>query len=129
MEDDLIGYAKLSQSVTLDNDLSMFRRFGALNIRNILYLQSELQTLELKLSNLDKDNNDIMKGNAVWGQSRSWYWASKSQGAQDAGGEHEEGYWDLVLKIRSLLDRYSTSALAFLLEREKLPDIRGWLTW
>ena len=103
------GYAKLSHSLALDNDLSMFRRFGALNIRNILLLQSELQMLEEKLHNLDKDANDISKGNNVWGQPRSWYWASNSPKGANANGEMGEGYWEIMVRIRGLLEKYSRS--------------------
>lgn len=110
MSDKAIGYAQLSQTIALDNDLSMFRRFGALNIRNILYLQSELQTLERKLSDLDGYANDIAKGNAVWSQPRSWHWARASQSTPNARGE-SGGYWDVVMKIRVLLERYSTPVL------------------
>jgi len=106
--DEAFGYERLTKTLALDDDLSMFRRFAALNIRNILYLQSELQSLELKLHHVDNESNDISKGNAVWGQPRSWYWASRVQGVPDSG-EEREGYWDLVLKIRELLDKYSTS--------------------
>ncbi|KAL9121804.1 MAG: hypothetical protein Q9187_001641 [Circinaria calcarea] len=110
MSDKAIGYAQLSQTLALDNDLSMFRRFGALNIRNILYLQSELQTLERKLTNLDGDANDITKGIAVWSQPRSWYWAMASQSTTNARGE-SEGYRDVVMKVRDLLERYRLKSM------------------
>lgn len=104
--DKTFGYGRLAKTLALDHDLSMFRRFAALNIRNILYLQSELQSLELKLHDIDNDANDISKGNAIWGQPRSWYWAKRSQ-VFPVSGEQTEGYWDIVLQIRDLLEKYS----------------------
>lgn len=103
--DETFGYERLAKTLALDHDLSMFRRFAA---RNILYLQSELQSLELKLRQFDNDANDIGKGNAIWGKPRSWYWASRGQAVPNQGEEREE-YWDLVLRIRELLEKYSMS--------------------
>lgn len=116
MPDKAFGYAKLSQTLALDNDLLMFRGFGALNVRNILYLQSELQALECRLTDLDKEANNITKGIAVWGQPRSWYWASTSPSVPNARGV-SEGYWDVVIKIRDLLERYSIPLLQSYLSR------------
>lgn len=83
--------------MSCDRDLALYRRFGVLNSRNLLYLQSELMSLETRLQELDVAANDISKGNEVWSVPRSWYYLEK------AGGEHLE----VVLKIRDKLDTYS----------------------
>jgi hypothetical protein len=41
-----IGYRGFSAFLNLDNDLLIFRRFGKLNIRLLLYLQDEIAVLE-----------------------------------------------------------------------------------
>jgi hypothetical protein len=61
-----IGYSLVSNLISSDADLNIFRQFTALNTRNILYLQSELAELELQLAGLDEDCNDRSKGNDVW---------------------------------------------------------------
>ena len=75
-----------------------YRRFGALNGRNLLYLQSELREIESQLHDLDADANDISKGNDVWSTPRSWYALNR------AGGEK---HLEIVMKLRLRLDEYS----------------------
>ena len=55
-----------------DRDLALYRRFGALNARNLFYLQSELMSLENRLQELDESTNDISKETEAWSSSRSW---------------------------------------------------------
>jgi hypothetical protein len=92
-----IGYGAVANCMSFDCDLALYRRFGSLNSRNILYLQSELMSLEARLQELDSAANDISKGNEIWSVPRSWYYLEK------AGGEHLE----VVLKIREKLEAYS----------------------
>ncbi len=47
------GYASLSQFITSDKALCIFRRFDALAIRNLLYMQDELCEIEQQLGKLD----------------------------------------------------------------------------
>lgn len=69
---DPLGTHLYATLISHDPDLSVFRRFSALNVRNILYLQSELGALEAHLLRLDAQANDISKGNDVWAMPRSW---------------------------------------------------------
>lgn len=48
------GYASLSQFIASDKTLCIFRRFDALAIRNLLYIQDELCEIEQQLGELDK---------------------------------------------------------------------------
>ena len=82
-----------------DRDLALYRRFGTLNARNVLYLQSELMSLENRLQELDESANDISKGTECWSSPRSWYYLERT------GGEHLE----VVKKIRAKLEEYSMS--------------------
>jgi len=101
------GYDSVAKCVNYDRDLAQYRRFGVLNARNLLYLQSELMSLETRLGELDAEANNLTRGNAVWSIPRSWHALAKAQ------DEHLE----VVLKIRSRLDEYSKLELS-------LPPIR-----
>ena len=48
------GYASLSQFIASDKDLCIFRRFDALAVRNLLYMQDELCEMEQQLAELDQ---------------------------------------------------------------------------
>jgi hypothetical protein len=43
------GYAQLASLMGAHPEVAVFRRFGALNAQNLLYLQAELTHLELEL--------------------------------------------------------------------------------
>lgn len=95
-----IGYGAVAATMASDRDLSIFRRFGMLNTRNLLYLQSELMSLETRLQELDAQADDVKKGNATWSIPRSWYYL-----------EHDDGeHLATVLRIREVLEKYSMSA-------------------
>ncbi|KAL8789930.1 MAG: hypothetical protein Q9195_006591 [Heterodermia aff. obscurata] len=102
-----IGYGRLASTLALDKDLCMFRHFAELNIRNILYLQSELQELELKLQRLDVDANSNTNDSSKWSTPRSYHYASRTK---TTGLDREEAYWDTVLRIRDVLERYKNKA-------------------
>ena len=92
-----VGYGAVATCMSCDRDLAFYRRFGYLNARNLLYLQSELMDLETRLQDLDGAANDTLKGIETWSVPRSWHYLQK------AGGEH----LDLVIKIREKLEAYS----------------------
>jgi hypothetical protein len=92
-----VGYGLVASCIDSDNDLAMYRRFGVLNTRNLLYLQSELMALEEQLKQLDTASNDRTKGVDVWSIPRSWYHLEKENGR----------HLEVVLKIRDRLDAYS----------------------
>ena len=48
------GYASLSQFIASNKTSRIFRRFDALAMRNLLYLQNELCVIEQQLAELDK---------------------------------------------------------------------------
>lgn len=90
-------------------EIAMFRRFGALNPRNLLYMQNNLVVLERELKELeveDAKSPDEMKER----YRRSSYWLSTANieinGALRDGDTRQR---DLVLEMRRLLDEYSKS--------------------
>jgi hypothetical protein len=44
-----VGIQEFSTRIALDPTLSIYRRFATLNARNLLYLQSELASLEARI--------------------------------------------------------------------------------
>lgn len=91
-----IGYGLLSSLISSDADLSAFRGFKALNIRNILYLQSELAEVEQELQELDEEYNDRAKGNDIWSVPRSWRAVKKEDG----------DYFETVSRLRKTSEEY-----------------------
>jgi hypothetical protein len=93
------GYERLAQFMGTYPELAIFRRYGALNLQNLLYLQAELLHLEDKLKIIiQEDNKDPRR--AVF--SRAWY--ALYQGSED--GEPNIQYRTL-LEIREKLRQYS----------------------
>lgn len=93
-----IGYGAVAAAMDADTDLAIYRRYGALNARNILYLQSELLVLEERLQQLDVDADGPGNSADVRAVPRSWYNLEKQH------GEHLE----VVMLIRDRLEKYST---------------------
>ncbi|MCJ1388660.1 hypothetical protein MMC18_001509 [Xylographa bjoerkii] len=60
----LEGYTDFAQYIASDEELSIYRRFGSLGARNILYLQAELQVLEAELQRLDDEDKTLGQSNS-----------------------------------------------------------------
>jgi hypothetical protein len=60
----LEGFADFSHYIASDDSLPIYRRFGSLGSRNILYLQAELQFLEQHLDELDDADRELIQGNS-----------------------------------------------------------------
>lgn len=94
------GYPTLASRMSLIPEIAVFRRFGALNAQNLLYLQAELQDMEQSLRDLQvRDSKST--GEASWHSTNWWYLAH----AAERGTNPEQ--WELVQKIRKKLDEYS----------------------
>jgi hypothetical protein len=96
----VVGYPKIAGQMSIQPETAIFRRFGELNARNLLYLQAELAYLEKKLSEYEiADNRDPVGEKSNY--AVSWYWLAHSK---DDGDTKQ---LDIVLKIRSCLKEYS----------------------
>jgi hypothetical protein len=96
------GYDILAHLMGAYPELSIFRRFGALNARNVLYLQAELTDLETKL--LQAEKVDLESGHVdrkIY--SRDWRTLSESVDATNGDGTQ----WTIFLRIREKLREYS----------------------
>jgi hypothetical protein len=65
----LAGYERLSKLMNSDNDFLVFRKFGELNVRNILYLQDMLSDITEKLTQED-EKPDGKPGTRRWEDNR-----------------------------------------------------------
>lgn len=97
------GYPHLADKIGSQPRYAIFRRFGAINAENLLYLQAELTDLEKKLHEQQKADSESGHDNKSK-YSLNWYWLNVS-----ASGDDGDTYQlDLVLKIRETLEKYST---------------------
>lgn len=106
--ENLEGYEDFSKYIASDADLSIYRRFGALGARNLLYLQGELQALEAQLQKLDdEDREEIVKLSGDRRRDVSWAaksWESFSEQAGNEGRQSEK--MKLVIKLRGVMKEY-----------------------
>lgn len=100
LQEYVVGYPKLAAQIEILPELSMFRRFGALNAQNLLYMQAELAYLEKKLRERQQiDANDPSGKRSAY--ALNWFWLKGSENT-DAGEQQA-----LVLRIRQVLKEYS----------------------
>jgi hypothetical protein len=64
VEDHPKGYPRTAAYINSDVDTALFRRFGDLHARCLLYMQVELTDLGAKLTKLDEDDN--AQGETEW---------------------------------------------------------------
>ncbi|ORY15534.1 hypothetical protein BCR34DRAFT_598283 [Clohesyomyces aquaticus] len=100
------GYTKLASLIGSHPELAIFRRFGALNAQNLLYLQAELVHLENRLGK-------CFKADAESGHidrklyDRDWQSLAESGFAPDGNPEQ----WATALQIRRVLREYNEALL------------------
>ena len=99
-------------------EMAMFKRFGALNARNLLYMQSELMNLERTLKRVEMEDAMARQGDKP-NYSRDFYWLHYSE---FVGPDTRQ--LNLIKRIREVLKEYSTSSymlhLRIVLIREKI---------
>jgi len=57
----LDGYVDFSEFIASDYSLSIYRKFGSLAARNLLYLEAELQLLQFQLGAFDDADSAILR--------------------------------------------------------------------
>jgi hypothetical protein len=117
----LRGYADFSHFIASDYSLSVYRKFAVLGARNILYLQAELQLLELQLGELDdedkktigwsRDSNEALE---IEKAARSWEDLNR---LATEGDEEKARKLAMICKIRKLMKEYGSYI------RENLPRV------
>ncbi|KAH8803659.1 hypothetical protein F5884DRAFT_681882 [Xylogone sp. PMI_703] len=103
------GYAKMAGLMGNYPEIAIFRRFGALNVENILLLQAELRDLEVQLREVQKeDHNSGHQDRCVY--ARDW-WTLSESGEPTSRPGNDGRQWQLLLKIRQKLNEYNTALL------------------
>ncbi|PVH93661.1 hypothetical protein DM02DRAFT_695345 [Periconia macrospinosa] len=93
------GYPMLSSEMQNRPTLNMFRRFGALNARNLLYLQSELLDLENELKKIEYCDSVGNEKRPLYAKDCKELYTSNSP------------QWNLFLRIKEKLKEYNEALL------------------
>ena len=96
------GYPKLAEHMGSAPEISIFRRFEALNRQNLLYLQAELTALERELRNLEVESATCDATDPRSQYSRDWEWMNMTDKNSNMNPQ-----WLLFLRIRATLKEYS----------------------
>lgn len=96
------GYPRLAEEIGKIPQLGIFRRFGALNARSMLYMQAELVYLEQRLIVIE-ERERTPRNDMRWKFAGNWFRLSSAE--QEEAGMRTQ--WDLVLEIREKLKEYS----------------------
>jgi hypothetical protein len=96
------GYPKLAAHMSPSSEISIFRRFEALNRQNLLYLQAELTGLERQLRNIEAESAKCDSSDPKSRYARDWEWLSDLDDDDNSNPQ-----WQLVLRIRGVLKEYS----------------------
>jgi hypothetical protein len=102
IDDYVMGYPKIAAQMGLIPETAMFRRFGALNARNLLYLQCDLASIEEKLFKLEWNDHKSSTGK----KSRyavDAFWLDNATAVRDGDTKQR----DLILRMRETLHQYS----------------------
>lgn len=104
------GYAKVAQLMGEHPEFAIFRRFRALNMQDMLYLQAEITHLEAELNQVEQDNPS--HGNR---KNHAYDWWSMANG-QGEGGTTQ---WAIVQEMRDKLEKYSKELCILLVCNDK----------
>jgi hypothetical protein len=97
------GYPQLSEYMGLLPQLSIFRSFGALGAKNILYLHAELVALEEELRKVEEE--DYRSGDDVRERyRRCWQYLKLSDGMPCSNMSRPQA--KIVMEIRAVLKEY-----------------------
>jgi len=109
----LQGFSDFAHYIASDYSLSIYRKFAVLGSRNLLYLQTELQELEINLEDIDledkriiAESSDAEKRIETEAAARSW---EESREQAEDGIERQRKKVEIVYKIRELMKEYGMS--------------------
>jgi hypothetical protein len=97
----------LAAHMGLMPEIAIFRRFGDLTARNLLYLQAELLDLGMRLREVEhRDHFDKDPQKEGYLYAADWYNLYKSKDRDDGR------QWELVIRVREKLEEYRELLLA-----------------
>lgn len=103
MANTVTGYEGLARFMGTYPELAIFRRFGALNLQNIIYLQAEITTLEGEFQKIVAEDNLNPEREMF---SRDWDHLAASANYGHGDGAASTRY-RMILHIRQVLNDYS----------------------
>ncbi|GAB1737253.1 hypothetical protein NU219Hw_g1182t1 [Hortaea werneckii] len=104
-EEYLPGFEEVAASISTENEGGMYRRFRRLAARNLLYMQSELASLEEKLHRMDQGDMrkiDTPEGVNAFQCAIDWDALRRLEPTNDKAGERLA----LIMDIRKLMREY-----------------------
>jgi len=106
----LRGYPDFAHFIASDYSLSIYRKFAVLGARNLLYLQAELQLLELQLGELDDEDKKTIgwsrnSDEALETEKAARSWEDLNRLATE-GNEEKTQKLEMIYKIRNLMKEY-----------------------
>ncbi|KAG9234546.1 hypothetical protein BJ875DRAFT_376161 [Amylocarpus encephaloides] len=105
----MAGYPKLGTLMGSHPEYAIFRRFGALNAENLLYLQAEIQDLEILLRiQQSKDKSSTDQDQRIY--DREWCTLKECCEAEAYHGRRVT-QWSLILQIREKIKEYNAALL------------------
>jgi len=100
------GYRNLALAMGTSPQFAIFKRFGALNAQNLLYLQAELTVLEERLQKYIKEDQEAGGDGGRDIYDRDWETLKNSCDPNSAvGSDYKQ--WRTFLEIREKLKEYS----------------------
>ncbi|KAH8592287.1 hypothetical protein B0O99DRAFT_517767 [Bisporella sp. PMI_857] len=107
--DPVPGWPRLALLLSQTPDFAAFSRFRDLNIKSLLYYQTELTILKRKLHRAEWKDHWQGAGHA----SKYWKYASKLVNSQDQKSDDLKEQWRLVKNIRVVLKEYNEALLLY----------------
>jgi hypothetical protein len=106
----LPGFADFSNFIASDSSLSIYRKFATLGARNLLYLQAELQLLEVELGELDEADKRIIGWSSdaveqLKTESAASSWEDLKEQA-NTGDQRQAGKLKMIYRITELMKEY-----------------------
>lgn len=98
----MAGYSRLACLMASHQELGLFKQFGALNVKNLLLMQSELIYLEQELLGISVENLASQEP-----AERAFEFSFFD--LKESAGSLSDGQWQKTLEVRERLKEYSIS--------------------
>ncbi|KAL8742368.1 MAG: hypothetical protein Q9190_005132 [Brigantiaea leucoxantha] len=102
----MAGYSRLASLMASHPELRLFKQFATLNLKNLLYMQSELTILENELSDISLE--DATSRDSTKAALEFCFFDLK-----DSAGSSNGQQWEKVLEIREKLKNYNDALVRY----------------
>ncbi|KAI1772806.1 hypothetical protein F4818DRAFT_443690 [Hypoxylon cercidicola] len=108
------GYSKIALFMQDHPEDAIVRRFSALNLQNILYLQAEVINLQRDIDKLEADNNSSVEEDRR-DFALDWYTLAHMHNTPESGEQ-----WEKWVQLRKVLKKYNDAIIQYC-QLSKLP--------